>query len=200
MHFSGSLAGQDIVPLSAISEAPARLEERVKKISDGAGGIVDQLVKFPVWLDPVANGGTPMTQALAKAQEITASWLLEHPECFPPVILNLTDGESTDGDPTSIATLVMSLMSADGSALLFNLHVSDSGGSPLAFPDTDASLPDQFSKLLFNMSSLLPSHMRAYAAQQGKTVSEGTRGFVYNADITNIVQFLDIGTRASELR
>ena len=42
--------------------------------------------------------------------------------------------------------------------------------------------------------------MRSYAQQQGIAVSEGTRGFVFNADMTSIVQFLDIGTRASELR
>lgn len=50
------------------------------------------------------------------------------------------------------------------------------------------------------MSSLLPTHMRSYAAAQGQRVSEATRGFVYNADITSVVQFLDIGTRATELR
>jgi hypothetical protein len=50
------------------------------------------------------------------------------------------------------------------------------------------------------MSSLLPEGMRAYAQQQGMRVSEATRGFVFNADATSIVQFLDIGTRASDLR
>jgi hypothetical protein len=42
--------------------------------------------------------------------------------------------------------------------------------------------------------------MRSYAASQGHRVSESTRGFVYNADIVSIVEFLDIGTRATELR
>jgi hypothetical protein len=195
--FSGPLAGQDLLPLSAVAETPARLEERVKKTPDGAGGLVDQTVRFPVWLDPVASGGTPMTQALTQAEQIVTAWVAEHPECFPPIVLNLTDGESTDGDPSPVAHAIGEVMSADGAALLFNLHVSDAGGEPVAFPDTDADLPDQFARLLFEMSSVLPKHMRAYAAQQGKAVSEGTRGFVYNADI---VQFLDIGTRAAELR
>ena len=71
---------------------------------------------------------------------------------------------------------------------------------PISFPDSDAGLPNQYAKLLFNMSSTLPEHMRSYAQQQGVAVSEGTRGFVFNADMTSIVQFLDIGTRASDLR
>src|SRR5262249_42879514 len=58
--FSGNLLGQEIVPVSAIAEKPARVEERTRKVDDGAGGLVEQGVKFPVWCDPVANGGTPM--------------------------------------------------------------------------------------------------------------------------------------------
>jgi hypothetical protein len=84
--------------------------------------------------------------------------------------------------------------------LLFNLHVSASSGQPVTFPGTDAGLPDAYARTLFGMSSLLPSHMRSYAAAQGYTASETTRGFVYNADIASVVQFLDIGTRASDLR
>jgi len=42
--------------------------------------------------------------------------------------------------------------------------------------------------------------MRSYAGQQGFPVSEASRGFVYNADMTSVVQFLDIGTRATDLR
>jgi hypothetical protein len=42
---------------------PARVETRTKKVSDGAGGLVDQAVKFPIWFDAVASGGTPMCGA-----------------------------------------------------------------------------------------------------------------------------------------
>jgi hypothetical protein len=31
-------------------------------------------------------------------------------------------------------------------------------------------------------------------------VTEGSRGFVFNADLVQLVQFLDLGTRASNLR
>lgn len=198
--YAGALAGRDLVPLSEIAGAPARLEERTKKTPDGAGGLVDQTVKFPVWLDPIANGGTPMTQALGKAEQLVSGWLNQHPSCFPPVVLHLTDGESTDGDPSAVAQNMMSLLSTDGNALLFNLHVSGAGGTPATFPDSEAGLPDQFSRLLFGNSSLLPEHMKTYARQQGFGASEGTRGFVYNADVSSIVQFLEIGTRASDLR
>ncbi len=196
----GSLAGTDLVPLSAVASSPARLVERTKKVPDGAGGLVDQEVKFPVWVDPVASGGTPMTKALSRAQSVVSGWLNEHPACFPPVVLNLTDGEANDGDPTIPAEGLRQLASADGPVLVFNLHVSSDSSSPISFPDNDAALPNQYAQTLFSMSSTLPDHMRTYAQQQGIKVSDGTRGFVFNADITSIVQFLDIGTRASDLR
>ena len=198
--FSGALAGRDLVPISEIAESPARLEERTKKVPDGAGGLVEQQVKFPIWLDAKSGGGTPMVQALTRADSLVSNWVDQHPAGFPPVVLHLTDGESTDGDPTEVATRVRSQLSTDGNALLFNLHVSTTGGSPISFPASEAMLPDQFSRLLFEMSSLLPTQMRALAANQGHRVEEGSKGFVYNADVAGIVQFLEIGTRASDLR
>jgi uncharacterized protein YegL len=196
----GPLAERELVPLSEVASTPARLETRNKKIPDGAGGLVEQEVKFPIWVDPVADGGTPMSQALTRAQSIVAGWLADHGGCFPPVVLNLTDGESTDGDPALPAEALRDLGSSDGPTLLFNLHVSSEAVAPVTFPDTDEGLPNKHAKALFGMSSLLPEGMRAYAQQQGMRVSEATRGFVFNADATSIVQFLDIGTRASDLR
>jgi hypothetical protein len=197
---AGALAGRDIVPLSEVAETPARLEDRIKKIPDGAGGLVDQPIKFPIWVDPVALGGTPMSQALALAQSIVSAWLKEHPDCFPPVVLNLTDGESTDGDPTGPAQALRDLASTDGNVLLFNLHVSSDASPAISFPDSETVLPNKYAKTLFTVSSVLPNHMRTYALQQGYPVSGDTRGFVFNADVTSVVQFLDIGTRASDLR
>jgi len=197
---SGQLAGRELVPLSEVAAAPARLEARTKKVPDGAGGLVDQEIKFPVWVDPVANGGTPMSSALTQAQSILSNWLVAHPECFPPVAINLTDGESTDGDPSFAGESIRQLASTDGNVLLFNLHVSDDTSTPITFPDNEISLPNDYAASLFNLSSVLPPGMRSYAQQQGMPVSEGSRGFVFNADVTSVVQFLDIGTRASDLR
>lgn len=198
--FGGTLAGRDLVPLSEVADNPARVESRAKKIPDGAGGLVETTTSFPVWMDPVANGATPMCRALSYAESLVSRWLTEHPGCFPPIVLNLTDGEANDGDPLVRAAAIQTQASADGAVLLFNLHVSAAGGVPVTFPDSETGLPDSFARTLFGMSSLLPSHMRAYASQQGFPASDATRGFVYNADIASVVQFLDIGTRATDLR
>lgn len=198
--FGGKLADRDLVPLSHIADNPARVDQRIKKVPDGAGGVVETAVGFPVWLEPVADGGTPMNRALQYAENLVISWTREHPGSFPPIVLNLTDGASTDGDPADSGYSICTHTTADGAALLFNLHVSATGGHPVTFPNSDAKLPDSYSHLLFAMSSRLPGHMRSYAASLGHRVSDETRGFVYNADISAVVQFLDIGTRSTDLR
>jgi hypothetical protein len=198
--YGGALAGRELVPLSQVADNPLRVEERVKKVPDGAGGLVETTARFPVWVDPVANGGTPMSQALRSAVALVEGWTAERPGSFPPIVINLTDGESTDGDPSDLAARLRSLATADGAVLLFNLHVSAGNATPVVFPAADANLPDDFARLLFGMSSPLPPHMLAYAGTQGIATSEGSRGFVFNADITSVVQFLDIGTRATDLR
>ena len=198
--FTGPLIGREIVPISEIANNPARIEERSKKIADGAGGLVEQRVKFPIWFDPVASGGTPMCQAFSKASSILNKWIEQYPSSFPPIVINITDGESSDGNPESGAEAIKSLATSDGAVLLFNVHISSKRRPPIEFPDSDVALPDEHAKLLFRISSVLPSHMMQLARQEGIRVSEMTRGFVFNAKMEQVIQFLDIGTRPSNLR
>jgi len=198
--FGGSLAGQDLSPISHIANSPARIEERTRKVDDGAGGLVDQTIKFPIWFEPVANGGTPMCEALTQAKRILQVWLEQHPSCFPPIVINITDGEATDGNPIDIANEIKGLASSDGNVLLFNVHLSAHRANPIEFPDNDSGLPDEFARLLFGMSSLLPTHIQNAARQEGYNVNENSRGFVFNADIVSVIRFLEIGTRPSALR
>jgi hypothetical protein len=198
--FSGALAGKELVAISEIADNPARVEERTKKIDDGAGGLVDQTVKFPVWFDAIARGGTPMCGALDRARTILDGWVTDHPEGFPPIVINITDGESTDGDPTGAAERLRALQGSDGNVLLFNAHISSHQASPIEFPDDESTLPDEYAKLLFRISSELPRYMQSAARGEGYAISDGARGFVFNADMVSVIRFLDIGTRPSNLR
>ena len=46
--YGGALSSSVIHPLSAIEANPLRVEERMKRVPDGTGGLVEQAVKFPV--------------------------------------------------------------------------------------------------------------------------------------------------------
>ena len=198
--FSGALAGRQLVPISEVGNSPARVDQRTKRVPDGAGGLVDQPVKFPVWFEPVANGGTPMCQALRQARSLVEGWLAQHQDCYPPTVFNITDGEANDGDPSNAASEIRSLKTNDGEVLLFNIHVSSQRAPTVEYPTSEVGLPDQFAQQLFRMSSTLPAYMLDIAKKEGMNVGEGSRGFVFNADMVALIKFLDIGTRPSALR
>lgn len=198
--FKGTLGGSLINPISAIEAAPLNIEERKKKMDDGAGGIVEQSIRFPVWFEPHASGGTPMCRAITRAAEELVAWCDAHPNCYPPTVLHITDGESTDGDPEQLASQLRQIGTNDGEVLLFNLHISTSGADPVEFPASETALPDAYAKLLFRMSSQLPEHLIRFAQEKGFRVGMESRGFMFNADAVQIVDFFDIGTRASQLR
>lgn len=198
--FSGSLAGKNLVPISEVAELPARLENRTKKVPDGAGGLVETQVRFPVWMDPVSSGATPMCQAFSFTRDLLDQWLSEHKNGFPPTVLHLTDGESTDGDPSQIAREILSRRTSDGEALVFNCHVSSRHSSKIEYPSDESRLPDDFSKTLFNISSVLPAPFIRAGSEIGISVVEGSRGFVFNGDPVSVAQFFDIGTRPANLR
>ena len=195
-----ALGGAPIVPIGRLADEPLRVEDRVQKVPDGAGGLVEQSVKFPVWIDARADGGTPMTEALSQGHAVLADWVGRHPGAFPPVVFNITDGEATDGDPSAAAARLRGLATDDGEALLFNVHLSERRAPSVEFPSSDAALPDNFARRLFSMSSPLPPHLQAAARQEGYEADEATRGFVFNADAAAVIQFLDIGTRPANLR
>lgn len=198
--FGGGLSGRDLVPVSDVGAMPLRMDERQRKVEDGTGGLVETTVKLPIWFEAVANGGTPMCQALTQAQGVIGRWLEQHPSSFPPIVFNLTDGESTDGDPTAAASALRSMRSIDGETLLFNCHISSSSSPSIEFADSDVNLPDNFARQLFAMSSVLPPHILAAARGEGLSVSEMSRGFAFNADMVALIKLIDIGTRPSNLR
>jgi hypothetical protein len=199
--FVGTIAGRDLVPISEIAENPARLEQRTKKVPDGAGGIIEQTVRVPVWLDPVANGATPMCRAASEAYRILEEWLDEHPDCFPPIVIHITDGEATDGMPLERIRALTNMQSTDGNVLLFNIHLSGhADADPISFPDSPDVLPDDYSKMLYETASSLTPMMAALAREHGFKVTDQSKAFVLNADLVLLVQAIDIGTRPSNLR
>ena len=196
--FDGALAGRDLVPISELADNPLRIEDRVKKSDEG--GSAEQTVKFPVWFDPKYAGGTPMAGALRSAAEIVQRWVAERPKGFAPIVINITDGESTDSDPLPEAQALQSLGTDDGASLLFNIHLSSAAPNPIELPSKSSALPDKFARQLFEMSSPLTPFMISRAAELGMPAEDGSRGFVFNAQPVQVMQFLDIGTRPANLR
>jgi hypothetical protein len=195
--FGGPLAGKVLAPISDVGKNPLRIEKRIKKVSDGAGGLVELSVNFNIWFEAKANNDTPMCKALDLAWGIVAEFIPNYPKCYPPIVINITDGEASDGDPEPHASMITSLASHDGNVLLFNLHISSTQAAPVVFPNRQIDLPDDYGRMLFRMSSKLPAPMLAAARQEGISVTEASRGFAFNGDLVTLVQFLGIGTQVA---
>lgn len=193
--FGGALSGNIVHSISLIGDTPLRVEERARKVDDGAGGVIEQKTKFPIWFDPKNSGGTPMRGALTKALEVAADWCDAHKTSYPPTILHVTDGQSTDGSPEDIAVGLHKIATDDGECLVFNLHVTAGTAQEIVFPVSEAPLSDEYSRMLFRLSSPLPLHLAKFAADKGYTITDGSRGFIFNGDPKCIVDFFEIGTR-----
>ncbi len=193
--FGGALSGEIMHPIPLVAQTPVRIEERSRRTDDGAGGVIEKKVNFPVWFEPKSAGGTPMRAAMIAARDVVDEWCRAHPNSFPPTILHVTDGEYTGASPEDAAKALRQCHTGDGAALLFNLHISTGGGREIIFPKTERSLYDEYSRLLFRMSSILPPHYQELARDKGYEISDGSRGFIFNGNAGLIVDFFDIGTR-----
>ena len=194
--FAG-VEADDPFRLASEVEAAAEIIDRPVRESDGRGGLIEVVEAIPEWLEPESRGGTPMCGALSSAAQALRRWVGEHPESFPPIVINITDGAATDGDPVAIAEDIMSVATQDGATLLFNIHLSDVSAAPIMYPGAEGDLPrdDGYAVDLFRMSSVLPENSLRQADHLGIAVSERSRGYVFNSDLAALVQFLDIGTR-----
>lgn len=191
----GKLAGKHLVTIGELANHPLRVERRKRKVDDGAGGLVEESFKFPVWFEPVADGVTPMCEALTLAAKVLQQFVTLWPEGFPPLVFNITDGKASDADPRPAAATLRELGTADGQVLLFNVHLSSNPRSPSVFPSKANQLPDPYARHLFGMSSPMPTRMLEAARSDGFAVAAGARGLAFNADLVSVIRFLDIGTR-----
>lgn len=126
-----------------------------------------------------------MCEAFRLTRGLLNEWLQGHNHSFPPVVLHLTDGESTDDDPSNIAQEILSLGTSDGQVLLCNCHVSSRHAMKIEYPSDESRLPDDFARTLFRISSPLPGYAEekarggAFAAFVGLAFLRSSEGLAW---------------------
>ena len=133
---------------------------------------------------------------------LMTDWANAHPNSFPPIVINISDGAATDADAEALAALasqLRGLKTTDGGLLFLNVNVSARQGTPLLFPSDVETLPpgDEYARVLFEMSSRLTPKQVEEAAQYGARA--GARGFAFNSDVTALRDFLEIGTMVNKM-
>jgi len=204
--FLGNLEGRKRVPLSEIAENI--LETKNNKISwfnPETGELEESEVETPVWIRPVEEYGTPMCSALHDAYYLAEEWIQEgnHEEqCFPPIVINITDAElnDVDGDPREYAESLTSLTTKDGEVLLLNCQITPHKNDTVFCPNSPEQMPDDFARVMFEMSSVLPESMLKAAAEDFPELTSSSRGMVYNGDNVSMLKLFNLGTMLVSLR
>ena len=184
-----------------INDNVLRVEMKERKTFDGIDTVVSK-ERFPVWIEPVADGATPMLEAFQKAKEIAEEKCLEYPKSFPPIIVNITDGypypdtDKQQEEIKKIAKEIKSLSTNDGNVLIVNAHISGQSINTVIFPSNNSGFAnDKFANFLFEISSNIPKELLSKAQDKmTKEVSEESKCMVYNGKVEDMIGLLEFGT------
>ena len=182
--------------ISDVYNSPIATRKVPRLLPDGAGGTVEVEGDAPIWLQPMADNGTPMHTAFEYAAEVAGKWCSEHPNYFPPVVFNITDGAATEPDLTiAAAEKAMNIQTEDGNVLVFNVHIAGGRNSQVVFPHNTAPFADDiFAKFLFGISSVLPESLRCEAETHGFDPQPDARCLGYNVLEATLIKMLQFGT------
>lgn len=136
------------------------------------------------------------------AKRLLSEWMEQHQEkdCYPPTIINITDGWFNGSSKEHVlqqANELKSMFTNDGNVILFNIHITDNESvNGVACPiKKDELNGDEFAELLFDMSSLLPERYNADISRCLNDTRDGRhKAMGINADATTLIKLLDIGT------
>jgi len=173
--------------------------QSISKIYASPLGIEDDL---PYWIKPYSSDATPMKKAFENALLLCEDWIEwgNHKDCYPPIIINITDGQATDDSSPyrglrDVVDRLRSLRTHYGTTNVFNIHISSLSGDRILFPSEVSQNGDGFARLLFELSTPLNEHMMQEAKKRGYTnITEGARGYVFNGNNTDLLNFLNIGS------
>lgn len=200
--WKGELEGRDFVKPSELKEHPYK-KITTKKETRTRKGVKVVEVEEVQWIEADATKScTRVHHAFEKAKGLLDEWMEKHHEkdCYPPTIINITDGEFNGATKEYVlqqANELKSMFTNDGNVILFNIHISANKAVCVTCPASKDEV--SFSSLattMYEMSSLLP--MR-YSDRIADLRGDGTPNNRYtamsiNADMSTLIQLMDIGT------
>ena len=191
--------------LSKFAENPIRVEKKKQKVPDGNGGLAELEIEQPIYIEPVAEGFTPMGEAFMHAKNLIEIWLKTKPNDPAPIIINISDGIPYSGNvyndntedvslAINVANQIMKISTTDGNPLIFNAHIGVDGGTEYKFAESEQEVNSEEAKFLFKISSTIPEAYKQAAKKHDLVVKDSSRGFVSNAEPTTLIQFINFGS------
>lgn len=205
--WNGNLEGRDFVTPEEIRDNPF-LKKKVSEEVRTRRGITIKEVEKKQWMVARHDGNwTHMDKAFKRAEGLLESWMQQHhdKDCYPPTIINVTDGEYNDvthDKMQQLANQLKSMFTNDGNVLFFNIHVVPGHSESVVFPATVGELNQNgYGEKLFNMSSLLPLNynekIRELFGDKQTDIRYHAMGV--NTGMERLVKMMKIGTLSSML-
>lgn len=200
--WKGELEGRDFVKPSELKEHPYK-KITTKKETRTRKGVKVVEIEEVQWIEAEATEGwTRVHHAFEKAKGLLDEWMEKHhdKDCYPPTIINITDGEFNGATKEYVlqqANELKSMFTNDGNVILFNIHISANKAVCVTCPASkDEVAFSSLATTMYEMSSLLP--MR-YSDRIADLRGDGTpnnryRAMSINADMSTLIQLMDIGT------
>jgi hypothetical protein len=135
-----------------------------------------------------------MHRAFSVVKDALEAWVSTHQDSFPPIVINITDGESTDNDPSSVVRDVTGLETNDGNVLIFTAFIGTGGGKQELYPMNLPTGMSAAANVMFEISSVVPEPLRSSAEGLGIVVKPTGRGFLYNAKRDEVSGLVNFGT------
>lgn len=192
------------IPISELRNYEPRRYDRVVEHCDRNGCRVVTEESADAWIDPVASGSTPMYEAFWEIGRLVSGWCANplNAGSFPPVVINITDGEASDCDPVELRNESLNIRrqgTADGNVLLMNVHITTStcGGSLLFPTDDEVGHENLYSRLLADCSSVMPSVFNGIVRDMRRDEAEPPYlAMGYNTSPKDLFAMLNIGSRS----
>ena len=200
--WNGTLEGRDFVSPEELRSNPFKKITIKKEIFTRKGTIVKE-VEEEQWVESKCDGSwTHMDKAFEKAKDLLNQWMQVHQnqDCYPPTVINITDGEfngTTKEHMIDVSNEIKSMFTNDGNVILFNIHITPDNTSPLTFPINKSELHgNTYGVTLCEMSSLLPLRYNQPISVVRNDANQKDRhfGMAVNADMSTLIQLMDIGT------
>ena len=199
------------IPVSEYPISVNKLDSSYESVEDFPEQELDETNSPIKWINSDSVGGnTAMLNAFTKVKKIIEDWVKKHPDSYPPILLNISDGMANDLprdeedndklDPLPLFELcneIKKIQTNDGNTVIGNIHLSDVVGKLVKFPvsiDEILDIEDPAAVTLFEMSSTIPAPWLEKAQGFGFNIGPGGKFYIYNSDFDSFLSFFKFGT------
>ncbi len=200
--WENNLKGKSFAKISEIKDNASQKTYVVENIIRGK--IFEEEHVQLLWLTPKAMNNTPMRGAFKTAEKEIKTWVSNHPDSFPPIVINITDGQANDvtseNDMLYASQEIKNIETSDGNSIVINIHLSN-GGQQVIFPSDLSEIAhlNNYAQMLFKMSSVVPQYWNQNIQDVFKKQSIGKDivGMGVNVNMLGLAKMLNIGTRVA---